>query len=83
MTYHRFENKLKCHYCGYEEMVATICPNCKSSKIRYFGTGTQKIEEEVHKIFPKASTIRMDVDTVTKKNSHEDMHSCLHLRFRV
>ena len=45
MTYHRFENKLKCHYCGYEEKVATICPNCKSSKIRYFGTGTQKIEE--------------------------------------
>ena len=73
MTYHRFENKLKCHYCGYEEKVATICPNCKSSKIRYFGTGTQKIEEEVHKIFPEASTIRMDVDTVTKKNSHEDI----------
>ena len=73
MTYHRFENKLKCHYCGYEEKVATICPNCKSSKIRYFGTGTQKIEEEVHKIFPEATTIRMDVDTVTKKNSHEDI----------
>jgi len=73
MTYHRFENKLKCHYCGYEEKVATICPNCQSSKIRYFGTGTQKIEEEVHKIFPEASTIRMDVDTVTKKNSHEDI----------
>ncbi len=73
MTYHRFENKLKCHYCGYEEKVVTTCPNCKSSKIRYFGTGTQKIEEEVHKIFPNASTIRMDVDTVTKKNSHEDI----------
>ena len=73
MTYHRFENKLKCHYCGYEEKVLTTCPNCKSSKIRYFGTGTQKIEEEVHKIFPEATTIRMDVDTVTKKNSHEDI----------
>ena len=73
MTYHRFENKLKCHYCGYEEKVVNICPNCKSSKIRYFGTGTQKIEEEVHKIFPEARTIRMDVDTVTKKNSHEDI----------
>ena len=73
MTYHRFENKLKCHYCGYEEQVATICPNCQSTKIRYFGTGTQKIEEEVHKIFPEATTIRMDVDTVTKKNSHEDI----------
>ena len=73
MTYHRFENKLKCHYCGYEEKVVTICPNCKSNKIRYFGTGTQKIEEEVHKIFPSATTIRMDVDTVTKKNSHENI----------
>ena len=73
MTYHRFENKLKCHYCGYEEKVVTTCPECKSSKIRYFGTGTQKIEEEVNKIFPNASTIRMDVDTVTKKNSHEQI----------
>ena len=73
MTYHRFENKLKCHYCGYEEKVVTTCPECKSSKIRYFGTGTQKIEEEVQKIFPKATTLRMDVDTVTKKNSHEDI----------
>ena len=73
MTYHRFENKLKCHYCGYEENIVTTCPNCHSDKIRYFGTGTQKIEEEVHKIFPKATTIRMDVDTVTKKNSHEDI----------
>jgi len=73
MTYHRFENKLKCHYCGYEQKVVTTCPECKSNKIRYFGTGTQKIEEEVQKIFPNASTIRMDVDTVTKKNSHEEI----------
>jgi len=73
MTYHRFENKLKCHYCGYEEKVVTTCPECKSNKIRYFGTGTQKIEEEVQKIFPKATTLRMDVDTVTKKNSHEEI----------
>ena len=76
MTYHSFDNKLKCHYCGYEENVVKICPNCKSSKIRYFGTGTQKLEEEVHKIFPTAKTIRMDVDTVTKKNSHEDILNC-------
>ena len=50
-----------------------ICPNCNSEKIRYFGTGTQKLEQEVHKLFPNASTIRMDVDTVTKKNSHEEI----------
>ena len=73
MTYHKTENKLKCHYCGYEENVVTICPECHSDKIRYFGTGTQKLEQEINKIFPEASTIRMDIDTVTKKNSHEEI----------
>ena len=73
MTYHKSINKLKCHYCGYEENVVTICPECHSKKIRYFGTGTQKLEQEINKLFPEAKTIRMDVDTVTKKNSHEDI----------
>ena len=73
MTYHKSENKLKCHYCGYEENVVTVCPECKSTKIRYFGTGTQKLEQEINKIFPQATTIRMDIDTVTKKNSHEEI----------
>ena len=71
MTYHSYERKLKCHYCGHEENIVTICPECHSDKIRYFGTGTQKLEQEIHKQFPEASTIRMDIDTVTKKNSHE------------
>ena len=71
LTYHRFGNILKCHYCGHEEKVVTICPECGSDKIRYFGTGTQKLEQEINKQFPQASTIRMDVDTVSKKNSHE------------
>ena len=71
MTYHSYERKLKCHYCGHEENVVTVCPECHSDKIRYFGTGTQKLEQEIHKQFPEASTIRMDIDTVTKKNSHE------------
>ena len=71
MTYHSYERKLKCHYCGHEENVVTVCPECHSDKIRYFGTGTQKLEQEMHKQFPEASTIRMDIDTVTKKNSHE------------
>ena len=73
MTYHSYENKLKCHYCGYEEKVVKTCPECGSNKIRYFGTGTQKLEQEIHKQFPQAKTIRMDVDTVTKKNSHEEI----------
>ena len=73
MTYHLKQNKLKCHYCGYEEKPVNECPECKSLNIRYFGTGTQKLEQEVQKLFPNASTIRMDVDTVTKKNSHEEI----------
>ena len=71
LTYHKYGNTLKCHYCGHEEKVVTVCPECGSPKIRYFGTGTQKLEQEINKLFPQASTIRMDVDTVTKKNSHE------------
>ena len=73
MTYHKNENKLKCHYCGYEESVVTICPECHSKNIKYFGAGTQKLEDEVHNFFPEATTIRMDVDTVSKKNSHEEI----------
>ena len=71
MTYHSFQNKLKCHYCGYEKSLVTKCPECGSDKIRYFGTGTQKLQNIILKEFPQATTIRMDVDTVTKKNSHE------------
>lgn len=73
LTYHKKEEKLKCHYCGYEEEVHKICPECGSKKIKYFGTGTQKLELEINKIFPTASTIRMDIDNVTKKNSHEEI----------
>lgn len=73
LTYHKKEEKLKCHYCGHEEKLINICPECGSKKIRHFGTGTQKLELEINKIFPKATTIRMDIDTVTKKNSHEEI----------
>ena len=73
LTYHKFENKLKCHYCGFEMNSLTECPECKSKNIKYFGTGTQKLEDEVKKNFEGITTIRMDIDTVTKKNSHEDI----------
>ena len=71
LTYHSNSNKLKCHYCGYEQSFLSRCPECDSDQIRYFGTGTQKLEFEINKLFPNATTIRMDVDTVNKKNSHE------------
>ena len=71
LTYHRFSEKLKCHYCGHEEYVPQICPECASDHIRFFGTGTQKVEEELHRLFPEARVLRMDVDTTSRKGSHE------------
>ncbi len=71
LTYHRFSEKLKCHYCGHEEYVPQVCPECASDHIRFFGTGTQKVEEELHRLFPEARVLRMDVDTTSKKGSHE------------
>ncbi len=71
LTYHSYGNKLKCHYCGHEEPVSKVCPECGSKKIKYFGTGTQRVEDEIKQLFPDATTIRMDIDTVSKKNSHE------------
>ena len=73
MTYHLTNHKLKCHYCGHEEKNITECPMCKSKNIKYFGMGTQRLEEEIKKLFPQATTIRMDTDTVSKKNSHEEI----------
>ena len=73
LTYHANKNRLKCHYCGYEIPALKVCPECGSDQIRYFGTGTQKLEKQINELFPNASTIRMDVDTVTKKNSHEQI----------
>ncbi|MCA1059219.1 primosomal protein N' [Rossellomorea aquimaris] len=73
LTYHRFSNGMKCHYCGYEEGVPTTCPECMSEHIRYFGTGTQKVEEELTKLLPDARIIRMDVDTTSRKGSHEKL----------
>ncbi|AOH54233.1 primosomal protein N' [Peribacillus muralis] len=71
LTYHRFNDIMKCHYCGFEEGMPSVCPECESEHIRFFGTGTQKVEEELTKILPEARVIRMDVDTTSKKGSHE------------
>ena len=73
LTYHRISNQLKCHYCGYEEHVHATCPSCDSDHFRFFGTGTQKVEEELTKLLPSARVIRMDVDTTSKKGSHEKL----------
>lgn len=73
LTYHRFSQQMKCHYCGYESYVPSTCPECNSEHIRYFGTGTQKVEEELGKVLPEARVIRMDVDTTSRKGAHEKL----------
>lgn len=75
LTYHRASERMKCHYCGFESPVPTKCPECSGEHIRYFGTGTQKVEEELGKILPEARVIRMDVDTTGRKGSHERLLS--------
>ncbi|MEA5084292.1 MAG: primosomal protein N' [Lachnospiraceae bacterium] len=72
-TYHSSENQLRCHYCGKKTEVPKICPECGSKYIKYFGAGTQKVEEEVRRYFPNARVLRMDMDTTTKKNSHKQI----------
>ncbi|WLR52290.1 primosomal protein N' [Bacillus tianshenii] len=73
MTYHKRGHQLKCHYCSYEMPMPNSCPECGSEHIRFFGTGTQKVEEELTKVLPEARVIRMDVDTTRKKGAHEKL----------
>ncbi|MEC5422746.1 primosomal protein N' [Virgibacillus sp. C22-A2] len=73
LTYHKNSNQLKCHYCSYEELMPKVCPECESDLIRYFGTGTQKVEEALTQLIPQAEVIRMDVDTTRRKGSHEKL----------
>lgn len=74
MTYHR-DGTLKCHYCGHEEMMPKVCPQCGSPYIGTFGLGTQKVEAAIFKEFPQAKVLRMDMDTTRKKHSHEEILS--------
>ncbi|WP_156855506.1 primosomal protein N' [Oceanobacillus sp. AG] len=73
LTYHKNSHLLKCHYCSYEEEVPNVCPECSSDLIRYFGTGTQRVEESLTQLIPEARVIRMDVDTTRRKGAHEKL----------
>ncbi len=72
LTFHRQEQKLACHICGHVEKVPSVCPNekCKNPAIRFSGTGTQKVEETLAKLFPKARIKRMDADTMKRKDDY-------------
>lgn len=73
LTYHSYNNRLTCHYCGYTKRLDNKCDNCQSNSVRYSGYGTQRIEEEVSALVPGAKVLRMDADTTSTKFSHEKL----------
>lgn len=77
MTYHKRVDKLVCHYCGRTKNQVRVCPNCHSKKIKEFGAGTEKLEEEVRAIFPKANILRMDSMVATNKARYDHMYESM------
>lgn len=75
MTYHRTDERLRCHLCGAERPAPMVCPKCRSAKIRWRGLGTQRVEEAVRRVVPKARIERMDTDTMSKKNRFREVLS--------
>lgn len=73
LTYHSYNNRLMCHYCGYSKPLDNVCPECGKNSIRYSGYGTQRIEDELERLFPEASVLRMDADTTSAKFSHQKL----------
>lgn len=73
LIYHKSQNVLRCHYCGYTTSLPTECPNCHSSSIRMYGFGTEKIEEEIKTLVPEARVARLDLDTTRTKNDYQNI----------
>ena len=77
LTYHAGVRRLQCHYCGYSQRVATVCPDC-GGELRFTGDGTERIEQQLAEMFPGTETLRVDTDTVVAAGSHDALLS----RFR-
>ena len=73
LTYHKSNRMLRCHYCGYATPLPKVCPHCKEEALSDLGVGTEKIEEELHRLLPNARVLRMDVDTTSRKGAHKKM----------
>ncbi len=77
LTHHQYSESLRCHHCGHEERTPATCQNCKSRRIKFFGAGTQQVEEELSSRFPRARIVRWDSDTARRP----EMHDAILLRF--
>lgn len=71
LAMHKDTGEMQCHYCGYTEAIPKKCPNCQSMQIRFLGTGTQKVQQELNELIPDAKILRMDVDTTRRKGSYK------------
>jgi primosomal protein N' (replication factor Y) (superfamily II helicase) len=71
LVYHKQNNELRCHYCGYTTAVPDTCPECKGTNIKMKGFGTEKVEEELSLLFPDSRIVRMDLDTTRSRYSHQ------------
>lgn len=71
MTYHKVNDTLICHYCGHSQLPVESCPECGSTRMMHMGFGTQKLEEELYRLFPNARILRMDADTTMSRYSYE------------
>lgn len=75
LTYHYATKTLICHYCSYSIAPPQICPQCSSTYLRYFGLGTEKVESELHRLFPGARIARMDTDVTVRRTAHIEILS--------
>lgn len=73
LVYHKHSNNLKCHYCGYSTALPAVCPACGQNSIDVFGYGTERIAEDLHRVFPDAKVSRMDLDTTRNKDSYQEL----------
>jgi primosomal protein N' (replication factor Y) len=72
LTHHFYDRRMRCHMCGYETAVPSTCPKCRSPKIHYKGSGTQKIEAIAKKLLPHANIVRIDADTMRKRHAFRE-----------
>lgn len=73
LTYHSHGNTMRCHYCNHEEIPPHTCPECGSRYIRFFGQGTQRVEEEIQGLYPAARIMRLDFDTTRSKDAYQEI----------
>jgi primosomal protein N' (replication factor Y) len=77
LIYHAGERQLVCHYCNFREEPQELCRECRKGYLRFRGSGTERVESELHRLFPVSSIARMDRDTTKRRESHRDLYDAV------